>query len=97
MWYGPLEYAEHSQIMGADYKANRAGMRPLWVRLPNGDAHCVDGASYDGTTWGAGWVVTGEPPTITISPSINYQLGKGWHGWIRDGVITDDCEGRTYL
>ncbi len=38
-------------------------------------------------TPGAGpqWDVTGEPPNITVSPSINV-IGI-WHGWIRDGVL----------
>jgi hypothetical protein len=46
---------------------------------------------------GPGWTRTGEPPNVTASPSINYAMGAlGYHGWLQDGVLTDDCEGRTY-
>jgi hypothetical protein len=37
------------------------------------------------------WQVTGEPPKITVNPSINAGDGPGpgnWHGWIKDGVMT---------
>ena len=37
------------------------------------------------------WEVTGEPPNITVSPSINAGDGPGkgnWHGFITDGVMT---------
>ncbi|MDB5057204.1 MAG: hypothetical protein JWO59_676 [Chloroflexi bacterium] len=94
MWYGPIEYAGHDSIMGEDYKRNRAGQRPLWIRLPGNVVHCIDGASYNNGQWGAGWTVTGDPPNITVSPSINH-IGI-YHGWIRGGVVTDDCEGRAY-
>ncbi len=36
---------------------------------------------------GPRWDVTGTPPHITVSPSINV-IGV-WHGFIRDGVILD--------
>lgn len=37
------------------------------------------------------WEVTGEPPNITVHPSINAgdNPGKGnWHGHIKDGEMT---------
>jgi hypothetical protein len=37
------------------------------------------------------WDVTGEPPNITVNPSINAGDGPGegnWHGWIKDGEMT---------
>lgn len=40
---------------------------------------------------GAMWDVTGTPPNITVSPSINAGDGPGpgnWHGHITDGVMT---------
>lgn len=40
------------------------------------------------------WTVQGAPPNITVSPSIS-QVGI-YHGYIRNGVITDDCEGRKF-
>lgn len=68
----------------------------LWVLLPGRSLFCVDTAAYDETRGhhGEGWKVTGTPPTITVTPSINC-IGS-YHGYIRDGVITDDCEGRTF-
>lgn len=39
------------------------------------------------------WTRTGDPPKITANPSINY-VGF-YHGWLRDGVLSDDCEGRV--
>jgi hypothetical protein len=41
-----------------------------------------------------GWTVTGEPPRITVQPSIN-AVGD-YHGWLIDGVLRDDVEGRRY-
>lgn len=41
------------------------------------------------------WTRTGEPPRVTATPSINH-VGQ-YHGWLRDGVLTDDCEGRTFV
>lgn len=38
-----------------------------------------------------GWTVTGEAPNITMHPSLNVGEGSDdhWHGWLRDGVLTD--------
>lgn len=36
---------------------------------------------------GAMWDVTGEPPNITVSPSIN--VVGDWHGWIRNGELVE--------
>jgi hypothetical protein len=46
------------------------------------------------STGDSGWTVTGELPNITVTPSINAE--GVYHGWIQNGVVTDDCEGRTY-
>lgn len=66
---------------------------PLMVTLPNGTDFCVDRRPSSG---GSGWTVTGTPPHITVSPSINDAPGKpyGYHGWLRDGVLSDDVDGR---
>src|ERR1700752_2655467 len=37
------------------------------------------------------WDVTGNPPKITVNPSINPGDNPGpgnWHGWIKDGVLS---------
>jgi hypothetical protein len=85
----------------SEHAANRA---PLVVILPDGTPFCVDtrafgrinpnaeGAEQFGY-YGDGWAVTGEPPRITVSPSVN--IVGSYHGFIRDGEITDDIDGRA--
>lgn len=60
------------------------------VKLPGGAEWHTDYESGPGLRWD----VTGEMPSITVNPSINDD--GVWHGWIKDGVISDDVEGRTY-
>jgi hypothetical protein len=36
----------------------------------------------------------GEQLRITLSPSVN--IVGSYHGWIRDGVISPDVEGRAF-
>ena len=77
-----------------EYLAQRIDQRPpLTVYLPGCGWFCVDSAPSNGDR--SGWNVTGTPPAITVSPSINCE--GHYHGWLRDGVITDDCEGRRYI
>lgn len=63
--------------------------RCLEMVLPDGHWWCIDGPS----TSGGGWTRTGVPPRITARPSI---LSPRYHGWLTDGVLSDDLEGRTY-
>ena len=66
---------------------------PWWVLvLPPGGHNTWDiyGPASNSKT---GWTITGTAPKLTASPSI---LVPRYHGWLRDGVLTDDCEGRTY-
>lgn len=76
------------------YRANNTHRRPLFVVLPNNDLFCVDGQCWKMGEHYGGWTVTGEPPDITISPSIN--IGGSYHGFLQNGVISPDCEGRLY-
>ena len=76
------------------YRQHNAGRRPLFVILPGRHLFLIDGQCWsDGKRYG-GWTVTGEAPNITVSPSIN--IGGSYHGWLKDGVISDDCEGRRF-
>ena len=83
------------QGLADEYYAKNAWRPPLKIILPNGFPFCVD-SRVTGKT--SGWDVTGEPPNITLSPSVNYGPGdpNGWHGFIKDGVMTDDLDGRKY-
>ena len=40
------------------------------------------------------WRVTGDPPNLTVTPSIN-SVGE-YHGYLTDGVLSDDLDGRAY-
>ena len=60
---------------------------PICVVCPNGELWQIDRKSSNGT----GWIVTGELPNITCSPSI---LVEGYHGFLRDGQFTADVDGR---
>lgn len=59
------------------------------LRLPDGHDWQIDGPA----TNGGGWTRTGEPPRITARPSI---ASPGYHGWLTDGVLSDDLDGRRY-
>lgn len=97
-WYWPGNYCQ-DYMLSDYYKAHNAGRPPLFVYLPGRTLFCVDTAC-----WGAGadnkivyyggWTVTGDAPNITMTPSINI-IGS-YHGFLQNGVITDDCEGRRY-
>lgn len=63
--------------------------RCLVVVLPDKTPWVIDGPA----TNGAGWTRSGEPPGITARPSI---ASPNYHGWLNDGVLSDDLEGRPY-
>lgn len=91
MW--PVEGSVHaaSPNYARHWKGKRA---PLAVQLPIG-GFFVDGPFWNNNgPYGDGWMVTGEAPLITMSPSIN--IVGHYHGWLQNGVISDDCEGRTF-
>lgn len=97
MWPNPwmLEEPFFLRRLSPAYLAKKHERAPLVVRLPGSTEFCIDTLAWrDGQVYGNGWTVTGEAPRVTLSPSIN--IVGSYHGWIRDGVITDDCEGRSY-
>ena len=61
----------------------------LYVVLPSGEQWGMDCPSTNGD----GWTRTGTPPRITATPSI---AASRYHGYLTDGVLTDDLEGRVY-
>lgn len=58
--------------------------RCLSVMTPGGE-WCIDGPSSGGDR--RPWQRTGEPPTITATPSI--LIGDRYHGWLTNGVLRD--------
>lgn len=60
---------------------------PIEVVGPNGETWEIDRKSSNGT----GWVVTGDLPNVTCSPSI---VLRGYHGFLKNGEFSADIEGR---
>lgn len=83
------------RLVSPQYLAQHANRRPpLAVELPCGH-FCIDSVTMnDGVPGDSGWAVCGDPPNVTLAPSVN--IKGGWHGFIQNGVISDDCEGRTF-
>ncbi len=94
-WFEDM-YLKHPSL-SPKYRRDHAGKRlPIVVMLPDRTCWCVDTlARNDGGYYGDGWTVTGELPRISVSPSIH--IPGRYHGFIQDGVITDDMENRKYL
>lgn len=102
MWYVPW-FVEDSYIaptLSPEYKRDWLGKRPpIAVCLPNGTHWMIDNRFADGNGgWKEnGWTITGEAPNITANPSINSMSpNNGYHGWLQNGILTDDLEGRRY-
>jgi len=86
-------------VLSPQYKTQWLDKRaPIIVVLPNGEHICPDHRFGKGDGSGEykedGWTVTGDAPNITVSPSIN-ATGR-YHGWLQDGILSDDVEGRTF-
>lgn len=98
MWPVPgwLEEPGLKSLLSAEYFQRWHGKRPpLVVRLPNRNFFCIDMLPAKGAS---GWDVSGEAPNITVAPSIYNAPGepRAYHGWLQNGVLSDDCEGRTF-
>ncbi len=61
----------------------------LVLKLPSGAEWPMD-VENAGHTWSR----IGTPPIISVTPSINH-VGF-YHGYLKNGVITEDAEGRTF-
>jgi hypothetical protein len=73
MWFGPYEEPGRK-------------VEGWYVRLPGGRVWHTRQRAWDGKDYGAEWTVTGEPPNITVQPSINCE--PDWHGHITNGEMT---------
>lgn len=73
---------------GSRFKKRPDGMC-LILKTPGGE-WMIDGPSSNGN----GWERTGEIPNITASPSIHC-VGR-YHGWLKNGVLSDDVDGRKF-
>jgi hypothetical protein len=63
----------------------------LVVQTPGGE-WMIDGPSSSG----GHWFRTGQPPRITVTPSIAAGHPERYHGFLTDGQLTDDLAGRQY-
>lgn len=92
MWYARewLNPAAKGTLSDQYWREHASRRPPLVVVFPGDVWFCVDRAAGNGT----GWTVTGEPPNITVHPSIRH-IG-GYHGWLQNGVLSDDVGGRKF-
>jgi hypothetical protein len=61
------------------------------IRLPDLTEWNVD---FKATDSDQGWKVSGSWPNISIHPSVDIQ--NSFHGWIINGIISDDLSGRVF-
>lgn len=108
MWYEPEPHGQdrppNREPLSAQYERDWAGRRPpIVIALPGVSRHGYRTVLLDGAYFGGpdvlnpnreGWTITGTPPNLTATPSI-HAVGD-YHGWLRDGVLSDDVDGRTY-
>lgn len=79
--------------VGTMWPAKRGDEEGYCVLLPGG----VWWWTYQHAEGGQGWQVTVPPEGpehMTVSPSID--IADGWHGWIQNGVISDDVSGKQF-
>lgn len=102
MWFCPwylenIDAESLKTILSPQYISETMAKRaPICVALPGGAQWIVDGLPYDeqfNPKIDSGWKVSGEAPNLTASPSIKT---SSYHGYLRDGVLTDDLDGRRY-
>lgn len=62
-------------------------------RCGKGRLKCQCGELQDARGYYDGWTVSGDPPFITVQPSVNFDDDEGgikhYHGFITNGVIGD--------
>jgi len=98
-WY--VEKFQHPQagdhpILSPEYIRDWLGQRdPIVIVCPGGHHWLIDGYThYNGNRGKGGWTITGSDGLWTASPSIHFE--GTYHGWLRDGVLSDDVDGRTF-
>lgn len=98
-WYWPGHFATGERLSAQYREQHQSRRAPILVFLPGRTLFCVDGACWNTgpdnkIVYHGGWTVSGDLPNISVSPSIN--IVGSYHGFITNGVITDDCEGRKF-
>jgi len=76
---------------------------PIVLMMPGYDPFCVDWMPVSKDVFGedGGWdvsisgdIVNDHPLCLTLEPSVN--VGGIYHGYVRNGIIGDDVEGRKF-
>jgi len=97
--HGPGAMWKGSYPSSAEFREGSGVPEEFWtddtwyVCLPNGAGpFCLDqpATHFDPQTrkiiYGKRWERTGEPPNVTLSPSID--ASPAWHGHLQNGVMT---------
>lgn len=83
----PAGAVYHAWWMPPSFGAGPDGK--VWVvKLPGGH----EWTAYGKSSQGSPWTVTGTIPAITARPSI---AAPTYHGWLTDGVLSDDLDRRS--
>lgn len=94
-WYWYRFFTARHKLSDYYFQHNAAKRDPLLVWLPGRTLFCVDSKCWrNGQEFYGGWEVTGGAPNITVHPSID--IGGSYHGWLQNGVISDDVAGLKF-
>lgn len=89
MWWAPWFVAHDEFYASTEHKA-RGGGPHLIVKTPGGEWD-IDSKAKNVTN-GSGWRRTGEPPLVTVQPSIGFTRDDGsflYHAWLTNGILID--------
>lgn len=95
--FGDAYYKPAWKRVSRYYLEHNSSRAPILVAFPRWDGTviqwCVDTFNDSKPR---GWAVTGslEGGDLTLSPSVN--IKGNYHGWIQDGILSSDVEGRTF-
>lgn len=76
------------------YFAHNSHRRPLFIVLPRRTLFLIDGKCWNNGEMYGGWIVSGDANNVTVEPSIN--IGGVYHGWLKEGILSADVDGRIY-
>jgi hypothetical protein len=105
VYYAPWYANGDDPFQASGIAEQHKGKTPIVVVLPNRRHFCVHQRAYKAPAeydesishseweakgwYGDGWTVIGEPPDLTITPSISADSSTGiWHGYITNGEVT---------
>lgn len=87
LWHKPPGVV--GPLAGYDICCPQCGQVHSWTTALNCASRWPDGAC-DHSGVGSCWTWTGiaEEGTLSASPSLHASGACGWHGWLKDGVLT---------